>query len=105
MKKRQNTKGNIAPAKQKGNRKRNTGKKIVSRSGYRETLDKITGKKPVRVKAGSKAAEKEIMEYYPMQILKTCKDLNVICIKIKELEIEKQKLLDIIINDVPKMNM
>ena len=96
--KNQTTKERITSKGITGNKKRNTGNRQVNRI----TLVKFKGKKKVNVKAASRANKNEMMEFYPPETLKTCKDLKAICIKIHKLEKEKQKLIFIILKAVPK---
>jgi vacuolar-type H+-ATPase subunit I/STV1 len=98
MMKNQTTKGRISSTEVAGNKVRNTG----NRQDNRITLVKLKGEKAVNVKAVSKSLKREIMEYYSGDILKTCKALDDICVKINKLEKEKQRLIWIILKDVPK---
>lgn len=94
MKKRQNRKGNIATSEKIGNRKRSTSKGPGNISSKRNTAGEI--------KPESKAGNEEMWEFVSEEIVSKCEDLKSVCKQIEKLEKEKQRLLYVILKDVPK---
>ena len=81
------------------NRKNKTNPKTNCRSEVNKSYNKLLRKKPTRIK---EASNQEMEEELPPAILKTCNNLEAVCIKIGKLEKEKQKLIQIILNDIPQ---
>ena len=84
------------------NRKNKTNPKTNCRSEVNKSYNKLLRKKPTRIKEASKVSNQEMEEELPPAILKTCNNLEAVCIKIGKLEKEKQKLIQIILNDIPQ---
>ena len=96
MKRQQIPKGNIVSLEKEG-RKSNTSSKISIQRNR-------TGDKNLIRKTGSRSVspKEEVWEYSSNKILKACKDLKSVCMRIDNLEKEKQKLLDVVLKDVPR---
>lgn len=94
------------------NEKQNSREKIdsrehqVKRKGHnsnRNILSTKTKKESVRGKSVLKVSKREIEEEIPAEMLRVCNSLKAVCVRIAKLEKEKQKLLYIILKDVPKL--
>lgn len=96
MRKKQSTRGNIASQKQ--HEKRNKSNRQFNKPG----INNASGEKTKRDKVELWAEREKKKLQHQTDILKRCRDLKVICRKIDKLEREKQKLINIIIKDVPK---
>lgn len=98
MTKRQTAKGNIA-TRQQGNRKGNTSNSSVSREGNKETKVKI----PVKVKTALNGSIKEMEKQITVKVLKTIKDLAVICRIIDKLENRKREMIRMTLKEDDRM--
>ena len=93
MRKKQTRTGNIATSKKASSGKRNMTKGPENKLSKRNTAG--------RANSDSKSGNEEMWEYVSEEIVSKCEDLKSVCMQMQKLEKEKQRLLYIILKDVP----
>ena len=93
MRKKQTRTGNIGTSK-----KATSGKKNVTKVTWKRSSKRNISKK---VNSDTKAGNEEMWVYVSEEIVSKCEDLKSVCLQMEKLEKEKQRLLYIILKDVP----